>query len=115
MPELMSTCGVVVAMSRNGWMNEELTNDWLKQVWASLSFRRRLLVWDAYKCHIMNTVRSYVDKQISDINVIPGGLTSHLQPAGQLEHALQDSIQDQVRVDGNWGDIVHGRWKYPCS
>jgi len=81
-PELMNSRGVVVALSRNGWMNEELTKDWVKRVWGSLNFGRRLLVWDAYKCHIMDSVRSYVDKQTnSDVSVIPGGLTSHLQPA----------------------------------
>ena len=37
---------------------------------------------DAYKCHIVDSVRVYVDKQTnSDVSVIPGGLTSHLQPA----------------------------------
>ena len=81
-PELTTTRGVVVALSRNGWMNEELTKDWVKRAWGSLNFGRRLLVWDAYKCHIMTSVRSYVDRQTNtDVSVIPGGLTSHLQPA----------------------------------
>ena len=26
----MSTSGVMVALSKNGWMNEELTKDWVK-------------------------------------------------------------------------------------
>ena len=80
-PEL-NTPGVVVALSKNGWMNEELTKDWVKRVWGSLNFGRRLLVWDAYKCHITDGVRSCVDKQTNtDVSIIPGGLTSHLQPA----------------------------------
>ena len=80
-PEL-NTPGVVVVLSKNGWMNEELTMDWVKRVWGSLNFGHRLLVWDAYKCHITADVRSYVDKQTNtDVSVIPGGLTSHLQPA----------------------------------
>ena len=63
-------------------MNEDLTNDWVKRVWGFLNFGRRLLVWDAHKCHIMESVRSYVDKQTNtDVSVIPGGLTSHLQLA----------------------------------
>ena len=78
----MSTSGVVVALSKNGWINEELTKDWVKRVWGSLNFGRRLLVWDAYRCHIMTEVRSYVNRQINtDVSIIPGGLTSHLQPA----------------------------------
>ena len=78
----MNTNGVVVALSRNRWMNEELTKDWVKRVWGSLNFGRRLLVWDAYKCHITAEVRSCVNTQTNtDVSIIPGGLTSHLQPA----------------------------------
>ena len=28
-PELQKVSGVVVVLSRNGWMNEELTKDWV--------------------------------------------------------------------------------------
>ena len=48
-PELARVPGVVVRLSRNGWMNEALTVEWLDAVWGRLSFRRRLLVWDAYR------------------------------------------------------------------
>ena len=37
MQQLTNTRGVVVAMSRNGWMNKEVTKDWVKQVWALLT------------------------------------------------------------------------------
>ena len=79
--ELMKIPEVVVAFSKNGWMNEELTKDWVKRAWGSLSFNRRLLVWDAYRCHIMATVRSVVKQTNTDMSIIPGGLTSQLQPA----------------------------------
>lgn len=48
-PELSSVPGVIVRLSRNGWMNEDLTIEWLNDVWGCLSFRRCLLVWDAYR------------------------------------------------------------------
>ena len=80
--ELTTTQGVVVAFSRNGWMNEELTKDWIERVWGRLNFHKRLLVWDAYRCHIMSNISSHINKATNtDISVIPGGLTSHLQPA----------------------------------
>ena len=59
----MNTNGVVVALSKNGSMNEELTQDWVKRVWGSLNFGRWLLVWDAYRCHITTEVRSCVNRQ----------------------------------------------------
>ena len=62
-------------------MNESLTIDWVKRGWGTLSFGSRLLVWDAYKCHLMNTVKDIVDEGArSDISVIPGGLTGLVQP-----------------------------------
>ena len=36
----------VVASSSNGWMNEELTLDWLRSVLGKFSFTRRILAWD---------------------------------------------------------------------
>ena len=42
----------VIATSVNGWMNDELTTEWLKSVVGKFSFSHRLLVWDAYHCHI---------------------------------------------------------------
>ena len=49
---LEKVTGVVCAYSKNGWMNENLTHTWLNKVWGSLAFSRRLLCWDAYRCHI---------------------------------------------------------------
>ena len=81
--KLTSVPGVVVAFGRNGWMNEALTiRTGLTGCGGSLNFGRRLLMWDAYKCHIMDSVKSHVDSHTNSyVSVIPGGLTSHLQPA----------------------------------
>ena len=43
----MNISRVVVALSRNGWMNEELTKDWVKRVWGTLNFGRRLMLTSA--------------------------------------------------------------------
>ena len=47
--ELSKVTGVVVCLSRNGWMNEAITMKWVDSVWGRLSFCRRLLIWDAYR------------------------------------------------------------------
>ena len=41
------------------------------------------MVWDAYKCHIItDTVTSHAKRSAkTDVSIIPGGLTRHLQPA----------------------------------
>ena len=63
-------------------MNESLTEDWLRRCWGTLNFGRRLLVWDAYKCYLTKGIRNVVSKATnSDVTIIPGGLTGHMQPA----------------------------------
>ena len=80
--ELTRFPGAVVCMHRNGWMSEDLTIQYLNKVWGQLSFTCRLLIWDAYRCHMMDKVRMHVDKQTnSDMCILPGGTTNHLQPA----------------------------------
>ena len=78
--------GTVVFMSGNGWMNEELTVKWLTYVWGSLHFRRRLLAWDAYRCHLTPKVKALCRRFKTDMAVIPGGCTGIIQV--QLQTAL---------------------------
>jgi hypothetical protein len=66
-------------MSKNGWMNETLTANWLTYVWGSLHFRRRLLAWDAYRCHLTDKMKGLCRKFKTDVAVIPGGCTGILQ------------------------------------
>lgn len=44
-PELTKVSGVVVSISQNSWMNEELAKDWVLQVRGQLNFSKRLFVW----------------------------------------------------------------------
>ena len=63
-------------------MNEDLTKDWVCRVWEQLNFQKQLLVWDAYKCQLMSSVRREVTRGTNtDLGIIPGSLTSALQPA----------------------------------
>ena len=63
-------------------MNEELRKDWVDRAWGRLNFQWRLLVRDAYPCYIMSDVTAHVAEATNtDVSVIPGGLTSQLQPA----------------------------------
>ena len=74
--------GVIVAYSHNGWMNEQLTNDFVMRVLGTLSFHKQLLIWDAYQCHVMDSIQSTLKQRTkSNVSIIPGGLTSQLQPA----------------------------------
>lgn len=77
--ELDKIPGIVCAFSENGWMNENLTHTWLNKVYGTLCFSRRLLVWDAYKCHIQDSTKRLLSKLKTDVAVIPGGCTGLVQ------------------------------------
>ena len=38
-------------------------------------------MWDAYKCHLTDSVEAKVKQTRSDVVVVLGGLTKHIQPA----------------------------------
>ena len=44
--EIAAIKGAILKCSANGWMNDELTEDWVSHVWGSLAFNKRFLVWD---------------------------------------------------------------------
>jgi hypothetical protein len=78
--ELLKVSGVVCVMNDKAWMNEELTQQWLSRVWGTFAFGRRLLVWDAFRCHLQDVVKDVLKKSKTDMAVIPGGCTGLIQP-----------------------------------
>ena len=77
--DLQNIPGIVVRFSTNGWMNDDLTVDYLHSIIGALSFSKRLLVWDAYRCHTSQAVRSETAKLRLHTAIIPGGCTKFIQ------------------------------------
>ena len=74
----------VIKMSDNGWMNEDLTMEWIATVWndsVDPGSAKRMLVWDTFKCHFTSSVKSLLEESNTDIVAVPGGCTKILQPA----------------------------------
>ena len=71
--------GIVVRFSQNGWMNNDLTIDYLQSILGQLSFNPRLLVWDAYRCHTSAAVRAECSRLRAHTAIIPGGCTKYIQ------------------------------------
>lgn len=77
-------CSAGGMYSKNGWMEECLTKDWISQAWGLLNFNPRRVVWDAYRCHIMDSVICHAKKSANnDTGVNPGGLISPTFPTSQ--------------------------------
>lgn len=76
--------GVLVRAQENGWMDDTLTMDWFKNVWCkkpgSLLRKPSLLVWDMFKPHCSEVIKKHSQTSKTTLCVIPGGLTSILQP-----------------------------------
>jgi len=72
--------GVIATTSVNGWMNDDLTADYLRRIIGKLAFRKRMLVWDAYRCHLSDSTKKELKTGYNMITaVIPGGCTKFLQ------------------------------------
>ena len=77
--DLQKIKGIVVRFSSNGWMNDLLTIDYLRSIIGQFSFNKRLLVWDAYKCHVSQAVRPETTRLRLHTAIIPGGCTKFIQ------------------------------------
>lgn len=61
------------------WMNDELTEDYLRCIFGPSLFHKRLLVWDSFRCHISQTTKKVLRELKIDTAVIPGGCTKFIQ------------------------------------
>ena len=77
-------------------MNENEMLFWIENVWVKrtrLSNPQSLLVLDSFSAHIVESVKRRFREKNTDIAVIPGGLTSRLQP---LDVSVNKSFKTKV-------------------
>ena len=95
--------GVVVHWNEKGWMDEDACTIWLEKVWGlrpgHLRHPKSLLVWDHFAAHLTDGIKRKVRATNTDVAVIPGGLTSILQP---LDVSLNKPFKDSLRK--KWKD-----------
>lgn len=91
---------VAVRCQAQGWMTSELMVDWLKTVWlrrpGALFHLPSMLVLDSFRGHITEEVKDQCRKHDSDLVVIPGGLTSLLQP---LDVSINKPFKANLRAE----------------
>lgn len=89
--------GVYIRANPSGWMDEKEMLWWMENVWhrrANLgSNPRSLLVLDSFSAHKTDPVKRRFREKNTDIAIIPGGLTSRLQP---LDVSLNKSFKTKV-------------------
>ena len=71
---------------------------WIQKVWSSrpggLLRKKSLLVWDSFRAHLADPVKRALRQTNTDVAVIPGGLSSILQP---LDVCLNKPFKDCMR------------------
>ena len=90
-------------------MDQAGMNLWVEKVWRSqpggLLRKKSLLIWDSFQAHRVDSVKRAVRQTNTDIAVIPGGLTSILQP---LDVFLNKPFKDHLRE--LWNDwMIEGQ------
>jgi hypothetical protein len=61
------------------FFNDDLTAEYLQNIIGSQFFGKRLLAWDAYRCHISKGTKKKLKELQIDTAVIPGGCTKFVQ------------------------------------
>ena len=61
------------------WMDDELTSLYLDAIIGPQLFAKRLLVWDAFKCHLSESTKLKMKELNLHSAIIPGGCTKFVQ------------------------------------
>ena len=89
---------VIIRAQEKGWMREELTLEWLEIVWGcrprAFSNQPSMLVLDAFKGHLTDSVKNQLCKMKIEFVVIPDGMTSVLQP---MDVSINKPFKDRMR------------------
>ena len=122
MPKEKIPSRIVMHVHEKGWMDENGMMLWISRIWhnrpGGLFKKKACLVYDMFKAHLMDSIKTALSKLNTDIAIIPGGLTSQLQP---LDVSINKPFKDRIRVLwSNWiaDDSEHvltkgGRLKKP--
>jgi hypothetical protein len=89
---------VIVRAQEKGWMTEELMLEWLKIVWSrrpgAFLNQPSMLVRDAFKGHVTDSVKDQLRKMKTELVIIPGAMTSVLQP---MDVSINKPFKDRSR------------------
>lgn len=100
--------GVIVKVHEKGWMDEDLTHDWIKTVWGKRTrpSEPSLLVLDAFRCHkTEKTKKLLIKEEEDDTSDHPRRNDQHTATT-RCEHQQaheEQSTEKMERVDAEWG------------
>ena len=91
--------GVIVSANEKGWMSGAEMELWISKVWSkrpnSFFKRKSILILDAAPGHKTETIKKKLKQQQTAVAIIPGGLTSQLQP---LDISVNKSFKSHLKT-----------------
>ena len=115
--ELNNIQGAIIMLSPNGWMNETLTAEWIKQIWGPRQTNKRMLVINTTFLHAC--MKKAVQNTNTIMDVVPGGSAKLIQPANVSRNAPLQGCISQIIYD-TWltsGTMERTRvaWQLTCT
>ena len=102
MPKEEIPHGVLVHCHEKGWMDEDGMKIWFEKIWrrrpGGLLQKKSLLVFDQFRAHLTKKTKNLAASSKTHLAVIPGGLTSQLQP---LDVSINKPFKQAIREEWN--------------
>ncbi|KAK3920835.1 Pogo transposable element with KRAB domain [Frankliniella fusca] len=91
--------GAHVRAHETGTFTEDITSEWLGTVWArrpgALLNKQSMLVLDSFRVHLTDHIKAQMQRHKPDLVIIPGGMTSILQPLDvSVNKPFKNKIED---------------------
>ena len=91
--------GIFVRVNAKGWVNKNKMIWQIENVWSrrtiDSSNPNSLLVLDSFRDHLVSSVKQKLHEKATNMAVIPGGLTSKLQP---LDISINKNFKSNVSI-----------------
>lgn len=118
-PYLINSCGDVISMQNNAWMDSAGCIFWLEEVvvpWAERLNRRPFIVWDNFDPHIKSK-KVTTDGQVAlrvavEMEYLPPRCTRVLQVMDLVTNAVLKSQMRNMRLARIYNDFQNFRFQY---
>ena len=112
-PAVVQKCSGRLVLSWAGrvWMDNSLTEDFLRRVLGPLAFGKRLLVWDSFKCHLSEETKAVLAELKAHNAVVPGGCTKYVQAPDIWNQPFKAAItrfHEDWMADGSGIELTRG-------
>ena len=104
--ELEENRDILFAYSSKSWMDDSLTEKYLKSVIGAFSFGRHLIIWDTFSCHKSERTKKVLKEMRMDSVIVPSGCTGLIQAPDvswnrSFKANLQKRYDDFAHLNGN--------------